>query len=102
MQAYNMGVRTAVQSQQTRVALDRECDIDDKHQIIKSSVRGRINAWLPLYINRENWKFASIWAPSAFSIIATQFNDMFKPEHALRVCSKVSEQSFIKDSKRRD
>lgn len=43
-----------------------------------SGSRGRVNAWLPLYVNDVNWKYAKSWAPSAFSIIATQFNDMFE------------------------
>jgi hypothetical protein len=77
--------------------LDRDdTEVEDKHETLKSSARGRVNAWLPLYINATNWKFSKAWAPSAFSIIATQFNDLFQPIHALRVCSKLMIQSVVK------
>ena len=69
---------------------------EDAHQALKSSVRGRVNAWLPLYINETNWKYAKAWAPSAFSIIATQFNDKFEPKHAMQVCAKLMIQTVVK------
>ncbi len=47
-------------------------------------------------INSTNWKFAKAWAPSAFSIIATQFNDLFQPIQALQVCSKLMISCVVK------
>lgn len=73
--AFNSGVRaTALKSD---AALDRDNDEEEEHSIIKSSSRGRINAWLPLYINETNWKSARNYATSALSIIATQYNGIF-------------------------
>jgi hypothetical protein len=92
--AYNMGVRVTLAAQ-----VDRETEAEEggaEQTVLPSSTRGRINAWLPLYINAENWKLARRAAPSAFSIIATQFADMFQPIHALKVCSKLMIQSIVK------
>ncbi len=48
-EAYNRGVRGMVRNIET--SLDRDdTEAEDSHQTLKSSVRGRINAWLPLRI----------------------------------------------------
>merc|ERR1719161_367587 len=52
---------------------------------LPSSIRRRINAWLPLYINEANWSISKTFAPSAFSLIATQLNAAFQPNDALKV-----------------
>jgi hypothetical protein len=94
--AFNMGVRAKVSSES--VGLDRDVENEEGEGgggILTSSNRGRINAWLPIYINEVNWKYSKAWAPSAFSIIATQFNDMFKPIHCLTVCAKLMIQSVV-------
>jgi hypothetical protein len=92
--AFNAGVKTTVEKGAT---LDREDEeAREEHSIIKSSSRGRINAWLPLYINATHWKSAKQYAPSALSIIATQYNDMFKPIYALKVCSKLMIANVVK------
>lgn len=73
--SFNTGVKaTALKPE---AALDRENDEEEEHSMVKSSTRGRINAWLPLYINRSHWKSAKNYATSALSIIATQYNDIF-------------------------
>jgi prolyl-tRNA editing enzyme YbaK/EbsC (Cys-tRNA(Pro) deacylase) len=54
-----------------------------------SSTRGKINAWLPLVVNDVNWKYVSRYAPAAFSIIVRGSNDLFRPMHALQVCSRL-------------
>jgi hypothetical protein len=70
--AFNAGVKATVERGAT---LDREDkETEEEHEIIKSSARGRINAWLPLYVNAIHWKSAKQYAPSALSIIATQYN----------------------------
>jgi len=77
------GVRTLVSAHQL---LNRDDESQqERFTMIKSSSRGRVNAWLPLYINSENWAQVKALAPSAFSLIATQSNDLFKPIHALHV-----------------
>ncbi|KAH3746262.1 Ubiquitinconjugating enzyme subfamily protein [Pelomyxa schiedti] len=94
-EAYDAGVRAAVTS--PTAMLDREdAEEFDKHSMMRSSVRERVNAWLPLYINSTNWKYSKHIAPPAFSIIATQFNDLFQPIFALKVCSKLLIQSVVK------
>eukprot|EP00026_Physarum_polycephalum_P000525 Phypoly_transcript_00526.p1 GENE.Phypoly_transcript_00526~~Phypoly_transcript_00526.p1 ORF type:complete len:1493 (+),score=259.06 Phypoly_transcript_00526:63-4541(+) len=91
---YNSGVKATVAA---NAALDREnLDTEEEHQMVKSSARGRINAWLPLYINEWHWESAKIYAPAAFSIIATQYNDMFEPIHVLKVCSKLMIANVVK------
>ncbi len=136
--------------------VDRDVDHNGSFAVMTSSTRGRINAWLPLYINATNWHYArrfeytylltmtslvgwlvgclfrrgipsnnnissytpfvflshetlnpflsgglfnvkffcflSRFAPSAFSIIATQVNDRFRPVHALQVTWAHSQQ----------
>lgn len=99
-EAYNLGIRTMVQNN-AEVSLDREASDDEAedkklHSVVTSSLRGRINAWLPLYVNSTNWKFAKSYAESAFSVIATQYNDLFKPEYALKVCAKLLIQNIVK------
>eukprot|EP00742_Colponemidia_sp_Colp-10_P012795 GILJ01014402.1.p1 GENE.GILJ01014402.1~~GILJ01014402.1.p1 ORF type:complete len:1019 (-),score=120.84 GILJ01014402.1:28-3084(-) len=92
--AYNTGVRTMVQAGNR---LDRDLtDGQGEHSVITSSIRSRINAWLPLYINSTNWKYVKAFTPSAFSIIATQFNDSFIPEYAVTVCTKILMQQTVK------
>lgn len=54
-----------------------------------SSTRGKINGWLPLVINSTNWTYVRRYAPAAFSIIVRGANDMFRPLHALQVCSRL-------------
>lgn len=91
-EAFNEGVQTMIQTNH----VNREDDDDEEHKVLPSSIRGRINGWLPIYINEAHWKYAKAFAPSAFSIIATQFNDMFKPQYALAVCSKLLIQNIVK------
>jgi len=93
--SYNSGVRVNFSKDTSN--LDREDEEQEEtHLAIKSSFRSRINGWLPLYINSTNWNYSKSWGASAFSIIATQFNDMFQPIHALKVCAKLMIQSVVK------
>eukprot|EP01125_Pyxidicula_operculata_P008248 TRINITY_DN2781_c0_g1_i5.p1 TRINITY_DN2781_c0_g1~~TRINITY_DN2781_c0_g1_i5.p1 ORF type:complete len:807 (+),score=132.72 TRINITY_DN2781_c0_g1_i5:32-2452(+) len=92
--SYNSGIR--VNFSKPSATVDREAEDDESHIAVKSSTRCRINGWLPLYINEINWKYAKHYAISAFSIIATQFNDMFKPEYAFKVCAKLMIQTIVK------
>lgn len=94
-EAYNQGVRGMVTNVNQMLNRD-DSEEETKYSALKSSIRGRINAWLPLYINSTNWKFAKSWSTSAFSIVATQFSDLFQPEHALKVCSKLMIQTVVK------
>eukprot|EP00913_Durusdinium_trenchii_P032624 g30538.t1 len=94
-EAYNLGVRSTVQLG----ALPREADEDEDGlpgnvdpaaaPVLTSTVKRRINAWLPLYINPSNWAVGRTFAPSAFSLIATQLNTAFKPSDALQVCARL-------------
>lgn len=94
-EAYNLGVRSTVQLG----ALPREADEDEDGlpgnvdpaaaPVLTSTVKRRINAWLPLYINPSNWAVSRTFAPSAFSLIATQLNTAFKPSDALQVCARL-------------
>ncbi len=38
--------------------VDRDVDHNGSFAVMTSSTRGRINAWLPLYINATNWHYA--------------------------------------------
>jgi len=96
--AYNLGVRATVQSAGAE-AEEEEEDIDghatidagnfQRPDVVTSSSRKRINAWLPLYLNRAHWNVARTFAPSAFSLIATQMNSAFQPKDALQVCARL-------------
>merc|ERR1719161_2296478 len=71
---------------------DDDDDADDtlvRPDALPSSTRRRINAWLPLYINEANWSISKTFAPSAFSLIATQLNAAFQPTDALKVCARL-------------
>lgn len=117
-ESYNLGVRTKAaaaaapvvhgqnnqQQQQGQgnnnnnvvIPLNENEEIEQS-STLTSSARSRINAWLPLYVNETNWQSgAKFWCSSAFSIIATQFNDAFEPQHALQVCSKLMIQTIVK------
>jgi len=92
-EAYNLGVRTMVHHAATTA---ESGDSDNEvlatitpPEVLKSSCRLRINAWLPLYINAANWALAKTFAPSAFSLIATQLNAVFRPDDALKVCARL-------------
>jgi hypothetical protein len=93
---YNEGVRTLVQAAPL-VQLDRD-DVEhaEQHSVVVSSSRGRINAWLPLYINAEHWKHVRRYAPASVSIIATQFNDQFSPALCLGVMAKLLIQTVVR------
>jgi hypothetical protein len=93
---YNEGVRTLVQAAPL-VQLDRD-DVDhaEQHSVVVSSSRGRINAWLPLYVNAEHWKHVRRYARASVSIIATQFNDQFSPALCLGVMSKLLIQTVVR------
>lgn len=105
--SYNRGVRTLVQSS-APAQLDREADNAEEvqllsvvvycfhhllfsqvHSVVVSSTRGRINAWLPLYINEHHWRYVRRWARAAISIIGSQFNDQFSAPMCLAVCAKL-------------
>jgi hypothetical protein len=94
-EAYNLGVRTMVQHAVTELPgqeEDEEENADDvgtRPDALPSSTRRRINAWLPLYINEANWSISKTFAPSAFSLIATQLNAAFQPQDALKVCARL-------------
>eukprot|EP01130_Rhizamoeba_saxonica_P017243 TRINITY_DN8280_c0_g1_i1.p1 TRINITY_DN8280_c0_g1~~TRINITY_DN8280_c0_g1_i1.p1 ORF type:complete len:1047 (-),score=246.98 TRINITY_DN8280_c0_g1_i1:59-3199(-) len=94
-ESYNGGVRVNLVKAELD-NIDRENDDEEEHMVLPSTSRGRINAWIPIYINETNWKSAKFWATSAISIIATQFNDLFQPIYALKVCSKLMIQSVVK------
>eukprot|EP01113_Clastostelium_recurvatum_P031528 TRINITY_DN3943_c0_g1_i2.p1 TRINITY_DN3943_c0_g1~~TRINITY_DN3943_c0_g1_i2.p1 ORF type:complete len:1330 (+),score=273.35 TRINITY_DN3943_c0_g1_i2:459-4448(+) len=109
--AYNAGVKVSVANHTTSLDRDQANTEDHSsdgnsttavrgedlsHTMVTSSSRGRINAWLPLYINATHWRYARTWAPSAFSIIATQFNGFFEPAHALHVCARLMIQTAVK------
>eukprot|EP00301_Raphidiophrys_heterophryoidea_P003492 c11577_g1_i1.p1 GENE.c11577_g1_i1~~c11577_g1_i1.p1 ORF type:complete len:1125 (-),score=248.58 c11577_g1_i1:249-3623(-) len=95
--AFNEGVRIQITRGTTLLNRDEALpeDVHDEstdtvqHKALTSSLRGCINAWLPLYINKEHWNRVSPLAPASFSLIATQFNDLFQPDHALRVCARL-------------
>jgi hypothetical protein len=93
---YNHGVHALVQAAAPQ-QLDRD-DVEnaDKHQVLPSSCRGRINAWLPLYICAENWRQVARYVTASVSIIGTQFNDQFSPELCLGVLSKLLIQSVVR------
>lgn len=89
-EAYNLGVRTTVHSAAQDVDSDDEAGQGAMPpEVLQSSTRRRINAWLPLHINSTNWAVARTFAPSAFSLIATQLNTVFRPEDALKVCARL-------------
>jgi hypothetical protein len=105
-EAYNLGVRSAVQHAEEEGAAGSDDEDDEegvdggdgggrreaaapRTDVLTSSARKRINAWLPLYINEAHWQTAGTFAPSAFSLIATQLNAAFKPSDALKVCSRL-------------
>mmetsp|Transcript_3361 Transcript_3361/g.5806 ORF Transcript_3361/g.5806 Transcript_3361/m.5806 type:complete len:1580 (+) Transcript_3361:83-4822(+) len=92
-EAYNLGVSTTVQHLSAESELDEDHGEDEgfgeSQTPLTSSSRRRINAWLPLYINATNWQTASTFAPSAFSLIATQLNSVFQPHDALKVCARL-------------
>jgi hypothetical protein len=87
-EAFNQGARALFAQRQQGVG-------GHDNTILKSSTRGRINAWLPCYFNATNWKFVRRFAPSAFSIIATQSNDKFEPIHAISVCAKLMNSAVV-------
>lgn len=91
-EAYNLGVRATVQhasSEEPALDSDDEGEAGGPPEVLQSSTRRRINAWLPLHINAANWDIARTFAPSAFSLIATQLNAVFRPEDALKVCARL-------------
>lgn len=92
-EAYNLGVSSTVQHLSAESELDEDHAEDEgfgeSQTLLTSSSRRRINAWLPLYINATNWQTASTFAPSAFSLIATQLNSVFQPHDALKVCARL-------------
>merc|ERR1719265_564762 len=116
-EAYNLGVRTMVQHAVTEIPGQEndEEGVDDaadnagtRPDALPSSTRRRINAWLPLYINEANWGTSRTFAPSAFSLIATQLNAAFQPQDALKVCARlmccaiVGSMLPVDESKRQD
>lgn len=84
-EAYNLGVRSSVQQ---GPGWDEE-EAQEPAEVLRSTVKRRINAWLPLYINSTNWAVAKTFAPSAFSLIATQLNTSFQAGDALKVCARL-------------
>lgn len=84
-EAYNLGVRSSVQQ---GPGWDEE-EAQEPAEVLRSTVKRRINAWLPLYINSTNWAVAKTFAPSAFSLIATQLNASFQAGDALKVCARL-------------
>eukprot|EP00930_Biecheleria_cincta_P042635 TRINITY_DN29330_c0_g1_i1.p1 TRINITY_DN29330_c0_g1~~TRINITY_DN29330_c0_g1_i1.p1 ORF type:complete len:1490 (+),score=285.08 TRINITY_DN29330_c0_g1_i1:210-4472(+) len=86
-EAYNLGVRATVHGSMDLT--DPEETTHEAPFVLQSSARRRINAWLPLYINESNWSVARTFAPSAFSLIATQLNTTFIPEDAMKVCARL-------------
>jgi len=87
-EAYNLGVRAAPQSAGADEVVDDD-EAGPRAEVLTSSSRKRINAWLPLFINKANWRKAATYAASAFSIIATQLNAAFRPSDALAICSRL-------------
>jgi hypothetical protein len=81
-EAYNLGVRTNIQHAASEGPPVEDSDdeqgaathVDTRAEVMQSTSRRRINAWLPLYINSTNWSVSRTFAPSAFSLIATQLN----------------------------
>jgi len=102
-EAYNLGVRSTVQQHAADEGPAPEPDDEEEAEggagsgqpageradVLTSSARRRINAWLPLYINEAHWQTAGTFAPSAFSLILTQMNATFQPDDALKVCSRL-------------
>jgi len=93
-EAYNLGVRTTVQHVANEGPVEDSDDEEvpssgERQEVLQSSSRRRINAWLPLHINAANWAVAKTFAPSAFSLIATQLNAVFQPQDALKVCARL-------------
>jgi uncharacterized protein YegL len=94
---YNEGVRTLVQAAAPRAARPRRRrDNAEQHSVVVSSCRGRINAWLPLYVNAEHWQHVRRYAPASVSIIGTQFNDQFSPALCLGVLAKLLIQTVVR------
>jgi len=89
VEAFNSGARARFSGQEGG-GFDRDDEEgEEESMMVKSSSRSRINAWLPLYLNRHHWETARHFAPAAFSVIATQFNDTFKPVYTLEVCARL-------------
>jgi len=93
-EAFNLGIRTSVQSGPTHYRItgneeDDEQNVESERPALPSSARRRINAWLPCYVNATNWEASKMFAPSAFSLISTQLNSVFRPEDALSVCARL-------------
>jgi len=102
-EAYNLGVRASVQhvvaeeaagDESDGAGSDAECEGGSGGAPLAAATsptisRQRVNGWLPLYINEANWQTARTFAPSAFSLLATQLNAAFQPGDALRVCARL-------------
>jgi len=55
-----------------------------------SSMRRRINGWLPLFISSQHWARARLMAAESFALLATGRQNMcFEPLDALDVCCKL-------------
>jgi RNA recognition motif-containing protein len=88
-EAFNEGIRANIGAGR-HVLEDRDEVLPgEEHTVVTSSSRARVNAWLPLFINNSNWAVGRALAAPAFSMIATQWNDIFQPEHALYVCIRL-------------
>ena len=90
-EGFNAGVRNQAVSLQPRDTdtADDECRYDEPETVMTGTARRRINAWMPLYISHEHWRRTAPLAPSAFSLLATQWNAPFVPAYALDVCCRV-------------
>ena len=90
-EGFNAGVRNqAISLQQLDTdTADDECRYDEPETVMTGTARRRINAWMPLFISHEHWHRTAPLAPSAFSLLATQWNAPFVPAYALDVCCRV-------------
>eukprot|EP00931_Biecheleriopsis_adriatica_P114766 TRINITY_DN90680_c0_g1_i1.p1 TRINITY_DN90680_c0_g1~~TRINITY_DN90680_c0_g1_i1.p1 ORF type:complete len:542 (+),score=101.17 TRINITY_DN90680_c0_g1_i1:49-1674(+) len=85
VEAFNAGMYAAGSS---RRALDA---LEGSGPAMVSSSRGRLNAWLPLYINAEHWARARRYVASAFAALSCRgaHHSDFRPEDALAVCCSL-------------
>lgn len=99
-EAFNMGVRQSI----TRAVRAWNRHGEPEPPSMVSSTRGRINAWLPLYINSQHWAEARRYVPAAIAQLAAargakafqaKSPNGFRPSDALNVCCTLLTRAVV-------
>lgn len=59
------------------------------NHVVRSSVNGYVNCWIPIYINEYHWSDAKYYMDSAISLIAYQNNNVIDPEKVIDVYANL-------------